>query len=41
MLAGFEQSFGTVEWPFIGQACAKWINYIYTYIPSAVITQAN
>jgi hypothetical protein len=39
MLAGFEQAFGTVEWPFIGQACVKWIKYIYTDIPSAVINK--
>jgi hypothetical protein len=41
MLASFEQAFGTVEWPFIGQACAKWIKYIHTDIPSAVINNAH
>ena len=41
MLAGFEQAFGTIEWPFIGQACVKWIKYIYTDIPSAVINNAH
>jgi hypothetical protein len=41
MLAGFEQAFGTVEWPFIGEACAKWIKNIYTDIPSAVINNVH
>jgi hypothetical protein len=41
MLAGFEQAFGTVEWYFICQACVKWIKYIYTDIPSAVINNAH
>ena len=35
MLADFEQAFDTVEWPFVGQAWVKWINYLYTEIPSA------
>jgi hypothetical protein len=34
MLADFEQAFDTVEWPFVGQAWVKWINYFYTDIPS-------
>jgi hypothetical protein len=35
ILADFEQAFDTVEWPFVGQAWVKWINYFYTDIPSA------
>ena len=31
----FEQAFDTVEWPFVGQAWVKWINYFYTDILSA------
>ena len=41
MLAHFEQTFDTVEWPFICQACVKWITYFYTDIPSAVINNAH
>ena len=37
MLANFEQAFDTVEWPFVGQALVKWINYFYTDIPSTLL----
>ena len=33
----FEQAFDTVEWPFVGQALVKWINYFYTDIPSTLL----